>query len=185
MNLTDIHDDWDATKRAVSALCQELWADAGHGADASNHVLLARIADARTAIHRSAEVTRQPRGAVLTVHSDLDRAASQWSERGSELHRQAKAERQRAEATSQAEAAQQVKATRVARGLPADWRTIEVQPGTRTVLEAPWAEFNGSALHAPGVMLWFDDDKEPRGAGAGTGVLVREVLDLRHMLTAV
>lgn len=80
--------DWDATKRAVSALCQELWSDAGHGHESSNHDLINKIGEVRAAIHRSAEVAHQPWGAVVTVHQDLDRAASAWSERGSEWHRQ-------------------------------------------------------------------------------------------------
>jgi hypothetical protein len=61
-----------------------------------------------------------------------------------------------------------------------DWRTIEVKPGVRTVIEAPWLEFCGSVLDAPGVLVWFDDDTTPyHSVGGGVGEVVREVLDLR------
>lgn len=78
---------WETTRRDVSALCQELWADAGHGHESSNHDLITKIAEVRAAIHRSAEETRQPWGAVVTLHGDIDKAAAAWSERGSEWHR--------------------------------------------------------------------------------------------------
>lgn len=176
----NIHNSWDATKRAAAALCQDLWADPGHPCSAD---LLNRIGEVRAAIHRSAEVTRQPPGAVVTVHGDLDRAASQWSERGSDLHRAAQAEAERAQAAKQAAAVQAAKAARVAKGLPADWRSIEVKPGVLTVLEAPWSEFQGGSLDEFGVMWWFDDDLTPTThGGAGTGEIVRKVLDLRHAI---
>lgn len=177
----DNHNDWDATKRAAADLCRELWADPGTGS------FLTKIGEMRAAIHRSAEVTRQPWGAVVTVHQDLDRAASGWSERGSDLHRQAQAEAQRAEAAThtaarEAESAVAL-AARAARGLPVDWRTIEVKPGVRTVIDASWWEFQGSHLDAPGVLIWFDDDTTPyHSTGGEAGEVVREVLDLRHAI---
>ncbi len=90
--MADIATDWESTKRAVSDLCRELYADPGHGSDTSNHDLLTRVAEVRAAIHRSSEVAGQPRGAVVTVHDQLDKAASAWSERGSEAIRQKQAQ---------------------------------------------------------------------------------------------
>lgn len=84
--------DWESARRAVAALCQELWADSGHGHESSNHDLLTKIGEVRAQIRRSAEETRQPVGAVISLHGDLDKAASAWSERGSEWHRQQQAE---------------------------------------------------------------------------------------------
>lgn len=186
---SDIHTNWDATKRATDDLCRDLWADPGTGD------FLERIAEVRAAIHRSAEVNRQPWGAVVTVHTQLDQAASGWSARGSELHRRAEAEVQQAEieraqreqASIEVAAEAAAKVDRVARGLPEDWRTIEVKPGVRTVLQAPWIEFYRSPLNAMGILVWFDDDEDPVMGGTCTdadGDTVREVLDLRQVINA-
>jgi hypothetical protein len=109
--MTDLANDWDATKRAVTDLCQALWSDPGHPCSAE---LLTRIGEMRATIHRSAEITRQPWGAVVTVHEDLNRAASAWSERGSGLHRQAQAEVERLAAVVAAERVAAIEATQAA-----------------------------------------------------------------------
>lgn len=88
----DLENNWEAVRRATAVLCQVLWTDPGHGHCTNDHDLVSRIGEMRTAISRSAEICRPPPGAVVTLHGDLDKAASAWSERGSEWHRQQQAE---------------------------------------------------------------------------------------------